>query len=61
MPGEFQNGYTLAAQGGGEVTTLEVFKNCVYMVVRDVVWWYGGDGLMVGLADVSGLSNLTVL
>lgn len=47
-----------AAQGGGCVTALWVFKKHVYVVLRDMVQWYSGDGLIVGLDDLSHLSNL---
>ena len=29
------------------------------VALRDVVRWHGCDGLMVGLGDLSGLSNLS--
>jgi len=29
-------------------------KNCVDVALRDVVSGHGGDGLMVGLGDLSG-------
>jgi len=35
--------------------SLEVFQNCVDVALRDVVSEHGGDGLMVGLGDLSGL------
>ena len=35
--------------------SLEVFKECGDVALRDVVSGYGGDGLMVGLDDLSGL------
>lgn len=35
-----------------------VFKKCGDVVLREVVWWYGGDKLMVGLDDIGVLSNL---
>ena len=41
-----------------ESPPLEVFKNCVDVALRDVVSGHGGDGLLVGLGDLSGLSNL---
>jgi len=40
-----------------ESLSLEVYKERVDVAVRDVVSWYGGDGLVVGLDDL-GLSNL---
>ena len=38
-----------------ESPSLEVFKNCVDMALRDVVSGHGGDGLVIGLDDLSGL------
>ncbi len=38
-----------------ESPSLEVFKNCGDVALRDVVSGHGGDGLMVGLDDLSGL------
>ena len=35
--------------------SLEMFKNCVDVALRDVVSGHGGDRLMVGLGDLSGL------
>ena len=35
--------------------SLEVFKNCVDVAMRDVVSRHGGRGLMVGLGDLSDL------
>jgi len=35
--------------------SLEVFKYCVHVVLRDVVSGHGEDGLMVGLGDLRGL------
>ena len=35
--------------------SLEVFKNCVDVALRDVVSGHGGDGLMVGLGDLRDL------
>ena len=35
--------------------SLEVFKKCVDVAVRDMVNEHGGDGLMVGFDDLSGL------
>ena len=34
---------------------LEVFKKRVDVALRDMVSGHGGDGLMVGLGDLSGL------
>jgi len=44
-----------AAQGGVESLYVEVLKNCIDVVLRDVVNGHGGDGLMVGLDDLRGL------
>ena len=38
-----------------ESPSLEVFKKCEDLALRAVVSGHGGDGLMVGLADLSGL------
>ena len=35
--------------------SLEVFKKCVDVALRDMVSEHGGDGLMVGLDDLRGL------
>ena len=35
--------------------SLEVFKKCVDVALRDVVSKHAGDGLMVGLDDLRGL------
>jgi len=35
--------------------SLEVFKNCGDVTLRDVVCGHGGDGLTAGLGDLSGL------
>ena len=35
--------------------SLEVFKNCVDVALRDVVSGHGGDRLMVGLGDLRDL------
>ena len=35
--------------------SLEVFKNCGDVTLRDMVSGHGGGGLMVGLDDLSGL------
>jgi len=34
---------------------LEMFKNCVDVALRDVVSGHGGEAMMVGLHDLSGL------
>ncbi len=36
-------------------SSLEVFKNHGDVALRDVVSGHGGDGLMVGLDDLSGV------
>jgi len=41
-----------------ESPSLEVFKECRDVALRDMVSEHGGDGLMVGCNDLSGLSNL---
>ena len=38
-----------------ESLSLEVFKNCVDVALRDVVSGHGGDGLTVGLDGLRGL------
>ena len=38
-----------------ESLSLEVFKSCVAAALRDVVSGHGGDGLVIGLRDLSGL------
>ena len=38
--------------------SLEVFKTCGDVALRDVVSGHGGDGLMIGLNDLRVLSNL---
>ena len=38
-----------------ESPSLEVFKNCVAVALRDVVSGHGGDGLVVGLGHLSSL------
>ena len=38
-----------------ESLSLEVFKNCVDVALRDVVSGHGGGGLAAGLRDLSGL------
>ena len=44
-----------AAQGSDGVT-VEVFKNCVHVALRDVVRGHGGrDVLAVGVDDLTGL------
>ena len=35
--------------------SLEVFRNCGDVALRDVVSGHGGGGLMVGHGDLSGL------
>jgi len=35
--------------------SMEVFKSCVDVALRDMVRGHGGDGLRVGLGDLSGL------
>ena len=35
--------------------SLEVFKECVDVALRDMVCGHGGDVLMVGLDDLRGL------
>ena len=41
-----------------ESPSLEVLKKSVDVALRDTVSGYGGDGLMVGLDNLRGLSNL---
>jgi len=41
--------------GGGRVTIPGVFQNRVDVALRDTVSRHGGDGLVVGLDDLSGL------
>jgi len=43
-----------AAQGGGESSSLEVFRESVDVALRRGQW-HGADGLTVGLDDLSGL------
>ena len=38
-----------------ESPSLQVFKNHVDVVLRDIVSGHGGDGLTVGLDDPTGL------
>ena len=38
-----------------EAPSLEVFKNCGDVTLKDVVSGHGGGGLIVGLDDLSGL------
>ena len=38
-----------------ESPSLEVFRSCGDVTLRDVVSRHGGNGLMVGLGDLSGL------
>ena len=40
-----------------ESLSLKVFKNRVDVALRDMVSGHGGDGLMLGLDDLSGLCN----
>jgi len=35
--------------------SLEVFKKCGDVALRDMASWHVGDGLMVALDDLSGL------
>jgi len=35
--------------------SLEMFRNCMDVALRDMVGGHGRDGLMVGLDDLSGL------
>lgn len=41
-----------------ETLPLDVFGNCMDVALRDVVQWYGRDGLTAELDDLSDLSNL---
>jgi len=44
------------AQGGGGVTIpWEAFKDHGDVTLKDMVYGHGGDGLMVGVDDLSGL------
>lgn len=52
---ETRNRKKQAAQGGVGVITPGVFRSCVGMALRDMASWYDRDGLMVGLADLTGL------
>lgn len=38
-----------------ELESLEVFKNCGYVALRNVVWW---EGVMFGVDNLSYLFNL---
>ena len=40
-----------------ESPSLEVFKSCVDVALRDVVSGHGGGGLRVALGDLRGLSQ----
>lgn len=40
-----------------ELPSLEVFKRRVDVALSVVVGGHGGDGLMIGLGDLGGLSN----
>ena len=48
-----------AAHGVVESPSLEVFEEHADVALRGVVRGHGCDGLMVGLGDLSGLSNLS--
>jgi len=39
----------------GESPSLEVFKNCAGVALKDMVSEHGGDGLTVGPDDLSGI------
>lgn len=41
--------------------SLEIFKKCGDVALKDMAWWYCGDGLLAGLDDLSGLLNQTIL
>ncbi len=41
-----------------ESPSLEVFKNCVDVALRDAVSEHGGSWLMIGLGDFGGLFQL---
>ena len=41
-----------------ESPSLELFKRSIDVALRDVVQWYGRDGLTAELDDLSDLSNL---
>ena len=51
-------GQKQAAQGGGEVVSMEVFKKYADVALRDVVSGHGGGGWEVGLGDLRGLFQL---
>jgi len=40
---------------GGELLSLEAFKKCEAVALKDTVSGHGGDGLMIGRSDLSGL------
>jgi len=45
----------LHGEVAGSPPSLEVFKNCLDVALRDVVSGHGGGGLMVGLDDLRDL------
>ena len=50
-----------AAQGGGGVTALEVFKNHGALALRDMVSGHGGDGLGLDLVILEVFPTLMIL
>ena len=44
-----------------ESLSLEMYKNCVDVALRDVVSVHGGDGLMVDLSGLSYLNDSVIL